>query len=93
MALQNPALGWGAKALATLMGLGPLSFAQSIENRAIELGFVDDTTPDDTIEAAMVDGGPSLFGSTSDGPLIIEDEEVSPLELPMALQLLEGQPE
>ena len=80
MALQNPALGYGAKALATLMGLGPLSFAQSIENRAIELGFVDDTTPDDTIEAAMVDGGPSLFGSTSDGPLIIEDEEIAPLE-------------
>jgi hypothetical protein len=93
MAMLNPALGYGAKALSALLGLGPLSFAQSIENRAIELGFVDDTTPEQTIEAAMVDGGPSLFGSTSDGPLIIEDEEVAPLKLPMALQLLEGQPE
>ena len=80
MATQNPALGYGAKALATLMGLGPLSFAQSLENRAIELGFIDDTTPDDTIEAAMVDGGPSLLGSTSGGPLVIEDEEIAPLE-------------
>jgi len=82
MALQNPALGWGAKALASLMGLSPLSFAQALENRAIELGFVDDTTPDQTIEAANVDGGPSLFGSTSDGPVIIDEElteEVAPV--------------
>ena len=80
MAMQNPALGYGAKALATLTGLSPLSFAQSLENRAIELGFIDDTTPEQTIEAAMVDGGPSLLGSTSGGPLVIEDEEIAPLE-------------
>jgi len=82
MALQNPALGYGAKALSALLGLGPLSFAQSIENRAIELGFVDDTTPDQTIDAANVDGGPSLFGSTSDGPIIVDEElteEVNPV--------------
>jgi len=78
MALENPVLGYAGKALATLMGLGPLSFAQSLENRAIELGFIDDTTPQETIEAAKTIG-PSYLGGGGN-LFIIEDEEIAPLE-------------
>lgn len=91
MGLQNPALGFGAKALASLMGLGFIGIAPAIENRAIELGFVDDTTPDEAIEAALY--GPQYAGGGDDYLKYLEDEEVAPLELPMALQLVEGQPE
>ena len=78
MGLQNPALGFGAKALASLMGLGFIGIAPAIENRAIELGFVDDTTPDDAIEAALY--GPQYAGGGDDFLKYLEDEEIAPLE-------------
>ena len=91
MGLQNPALGFGAKAIASALGLGVIGIAPAIENRAIELGFVDETTPDEAIEAAL--SGPQYAGGGDDFLKYLEDEEVAPLELPMALQLVEGQPE
>jgi hypothetical protein len=91
MGLQNPALGFGAKAIASGLGLGVIGIAPAIENRAIELGFVDETTPDEAIEAALF--GPQYAGGGDDFLKYLEDKEVAPLELPMALQLVEGQPE
>lgn len=49
MASQNPALNFAARALSTMMGMSPLGFGPNIEERAIELGFIDDTTPEQAI--------------------------------------------
>ena len=49
MASQNPALNFAAKALSTVLGMSPLSLGQTIEERAIELGFIDETTPEQAI--------------------------------------------
>jgi hypothetical protein len=49
MASQNPALNFAAKTLSTLAGMSPLSLGPTIEERAIELGFIDETTPEQAI--------------------------------------------
>lgn len=49
MASQNPALNFAARTLSTVLGMSPLGFGPSIEERAIELGFIDPTTPEEAI--------------------------------------------
>lgn len=67
MARNNPALGIGAKALASALGLGIIGIGPAIESFAIEHGFVDDTTPQDIMDADPADDAP-------EGPSFIDDE-------------------
>ena len=68
MAINNPALGWGAKALASGLGLGVLGFGPTLDNFATEMGFIDDTTPQDVMDRNPLDDAP-------EGPSFIDDEE------------------
>lgn len=59
MAMNNPTLGFGAKALASLFGMGTVAtLGPAIEGWAVEHGFVDDTTPQDVIDADPSDNAP-----------------------------------
>jgi hypothetical protein len=73
VALDNPALRWGAKILGGV--LPGLSLGPTLEGYAVDAGFVDDTTPQQTIDAAKVYGGPSLFGATSEEPVTLDGQE------------------
>lgn len=55
MAKNNPALGFGAKALASALGLGVLGFGPTLEGFATEMGFIDDTTPQDVMDRDPLD--------------------------------------
>jgi len=56
MALDNPALSWGAKILGGV--LPGLSLGPTLEGYAVDAGFVDDTTPQDVIDADPTDNAP-----------------------------------
>ena len=59
MAMNNPTLGFAAKALAGLFGMGTVAtIGPAIESFAIEHGLVDDTTPQDVIDADPSDNAP-----------------------------------
>ena len=68
MAMNNPALGWGAKALSTALGLGVLGFGPTLDNFATEMGFIDDTTPEDVMDADPADDAP-------EGPSFIDEDQ------------------
>lgn len=68
MAMNNPALGWGAKALSTALGLGVLGFGPTLDNFATEMGFIDDTTPQDVMDADPTDEAP-------EGPSFIDEDQ------------------
>jgi len=56
---NNPALGWGAKALASSLGLGVVGLAPSIERALIQGGWaLDTTTPQDVMDADPADDAP-----------------------------------
>ena len=55
-AMNSPALQWGGKMLG--MAVPGLSLGQTFENMAIGAGFVDDTTPQDVIDADPTDNAP-----------------------------------
>ena len=58
MAKNNPALGWGAKALSTIAGLGPLGFGPTLDNIATKAGFIDDPSPQDIMDRDPLDDAP-----------------------------------
>lgn len=68
MAMNNPALGWGAKALSTALGLGIVGFGPTLDNFATEMGFIDDTTPQDVMDADPADDAP-------EGPSFIDEDQ------------------
>lgn len=60
MAKNNPALGWGAKALSTALGLGVLGFGPTLEGFATEAGFGVGTldSPQDVMDTDPLDDAP-----------------------------------